>query len=120
MPSRFLHSFAKPSSDAFISIVRGDMARLWDDQGNEYIDAIGSLWYSNIGHGRKEMAEAIAEQVSTLETYSTFDPFTNPLAEQVAEKIALLSPITDARVFLCGSGSESIDTAMKLARDAHI
>lgn len=120
MPSRFLHSFAKPSSDAFINIVRGDMARLWDDKGNEYIDAIGSLWYCQIGHGRAEMAEAIATQVSALETYSTFDPFTNPLAEAVAEKIASLSPLADSRVFLCGSGSESIDTAMKLARTAQI
>ncbi|MEI6298793.1 MAG: aminotransferase class III-fold pyridoxal phosphate-dependent enzyme, partial [Actinomycetota bacterium] len=81
MPSNLLHSFAKPSADAFINMVRGDMALLWDDKGNEYIDAIGSLWYCQIGHGRKEMAEAIAAQVSTLETYSTFDPFTNPLAE---------------------------------------
>lgn len=120
MPSRFLHSFAKPSSDAFINIVRGDMAQLWDDKGNEYIDAIGSLWYCQIGHGRAEMAEAIAAQVSALETYSTFDPFTNPLAEAVAEKIASLSPLADSRVFLCGSGSESIDTAMKLARTAQI
>lgn len=96
------------------------MARLWDDRGNEYIDAIGSLWYCQIGHGRSEMADAIAAQVSTLETYSTFDPFTNPLAEQVADKIASLSPLADARVFLCGSGSESIDTAMKLARTAQI
>lgn len=120
MPSRFLHSFAKPSSDSFVSIVRGDMALLWDDLGREYIDAIGSLWYSNIGHGRKEMADAIAAQVATLETYSTFDPFTNPLAEQVAEKISSLSPIDNSRVFLCSSGSESIDTAMKLARVAQI
>jgi adenosylmethionine-8-amino-7-oxononanoate aminotransferase len=120
MPGRLLHSFAKPSSESFINIVRGDMARLWDDAGNEYIDAIGSLWYCQIGHGRNEMADAIAAQVSTLETYSTFDPFTNPLADAVAEKVALLSPLPDARVFLCGSGSESIDTAMKLARLAQI
>jgi adenosylmethionine-8-amino-7-oxononanoate aminotransferase len=96
------------------------MATLWDDAGNEYIDAIGSLWYCQIGHGRNEMADAIAAQVSTLETYSTFDPFTNPLADAVAEKVASLSPLPDARVFLCGSGSESIDTAMKLARVAQI
>ena len=120
MPGRFLHSFAKPSSESFINIVRGDMARLWDDAGNEYIDAIGSLWYCQIGHGRNEMADAIAAQVSTLETYSTFDPFTNPLADAAAEKVASLSPLPDARVFLCGSGSESIDTAMKLARVAQI
>jgi len=120
MASRLLHSFAKPSSEAFISIVRGQLARLWDDKGNEYIDAIGSLWYSNIGHGRQEMADAIAAQVSTLEAYSTFDPFTNPLAEAVAEKISSLAPMPDARVFLCGSGSEAIDTAMKLARTSQL
>jgi len=120
MPGRFLHSFAKPSSESFINIVRGDMARLWDDAGHDYIDAIGSLWYCQIGHGRREMADAIAAQVSTLETYSTFDPFTNPLADAVAEKISSLSPLANARVFLCGSGSESIDTAMKLARVAQI
>ena len=66
------------------------------------------------------MADAIAAQVNTLETYSTFDPFTNPLAEAVAAKISSLSPIPDSRVFLCGSGSESIDTAMKIARTAQI
>jgi len=120
MPSNLLHSFAKPSSDAFINMVRGDMALLWDDKGNEYIDAIGSLWYCQIGHGRKEMADAIAAQVSTLETYSTFDPFTNPLAEAVATKVSQLSPIGNSRVFLCGSGSEAIDTAMKIARTAQI
>jgi adenosylmethionine-8-amino-7-oxononanoate aminotransferase len=120
MPSSFLHSFAKPSSDAFINIVRGDMALLWDDKGNEYIDGIGSLWYCQIGHGRTEMADAVAAQISTLETYSTFDPFTNPLAEEVAEVIALLSPIANSRVFLCGSGSESIDSAMKIARTSQI
>jgi putrescine aminotransferase len=120
MPSAFLHSFAKPSADAFISMVRGDRALLWDENGKEYIDAIGSLWYCQIGHGRAEMAEAIAAQVHTLETYSTFDPFTNPLAEEVAAKISSLSPIPDSRVFLCGSGSESIDSAMKIARTAQI
>jgi putrescine---pyruvate transaminase len=120
MSSSFLHSFAKPSSDAFINIVRGDMALLWDDKGNEYIDGIGSLWYCQIGHGRTEMADAVAAQISTLETYSTFDPFTNPLAEEVAQVIASLSSIANSRVFLCGSGSESIDSAMKIARTSQI
>jgi putrescine---pyruvate transaminase len=120
MPSRFLHSFAKPSTDNFINIVRGEMASVWDDSGREYIDGIGSLWYCQIGHGRKEMADAVATQMSTLETYSTFDPFTNPLADATAERIAQLSPVPDSRVFLCGSGSEAIDTAMKLARTAQI
>ncbi|MFM9082771.1 MAG: aminotransferase class III-fold pyridoxal phosphate-dependent enzyme, partial [Actinomycetota bacterium] len=98
MTGKFLHSFAKPSTESFVNIVRGDMALLWDDTGTRYIDAIGSLWYCQIGHGRREMAEAVAAQMSTLETYSTFDPFTNPLADATAERIAGLSPIPDARV----------------------
>jgi adenosylmethionine-8-amino-7-oxononanoate aminotransferase len=93
---------------------------LWDDKGNEYIDAIGSLWYSQVGHGNAEIAEAVAEQIRTLETYSTFDPFTNEMAEQLAAKLVTISPLPDSRVFLCGSGSEAIDTAMKLARVAHV
>ena len=96
------------------------MASLWDSDGNEYIDAIGSLWYSQIGHGRKEMADAVAAQISTLEAYSTFDPFTNPIADALAERISSLAPLPNSRVFFCGSGSESIDTAMKLARVAQI
>jgi acetylornithine/succinyldiaminopimelate/putrescine aminotransferase len=56
------------------------------------------------------------DQVSTIEAYSAFDPFTTKVAEELCERIASLSPITDARVFLCNSGSESVDSAMKLAR----
>ncbi len=119
MPRRLLHSFAKPSSDSFIEIVRGEGSLLWDGTGRRYIDAIASLWYCQIGHGRREMADAIAAQASRLETYSTFDPFTNPLAEAVAERISGLSPVPDSRVFLCGSGSEAIDTAMKFSRLVH-
>ena len=120
MAEPLLHAFAKPTKTDFVRIVRGSGALLWDDKGNEYIDAIGSLWYSQIGHGNAEIAEAVAQQIRTLETYSIFDPFTNELAEQLAAKLVTLSPLPNSRVFLCGSGSEAIDTAMKLARVAHV
>lgn len=120
MAEPLLHAFAKPTKTDFVRIVRGSGALLWDDKGNEYIDAIGSLWYSQVGHGNAEIAEAVAQQIRTLETYSIFDPFTNELAEQLAAKLVTLSPLPNSRVFLCGSGSESIDTAMKLARVAHV
>ena len=120
MAEPLLHAFAKPTKTDFIRIVRGSGALLWDDRGNEYIDAIGSLWYSQVGHGNAEIADAVAEQIRTLETYSIFDPFTNEMAEQLATKLVSLSPLPDSRVFLCGSGSEAIDTAMKLARVAHV
>jgi putrescine---pyruvate transaminase len=116
----FLHPFAAPAKESFISIARGEGAVVWDTDGNEYLDAMASLWYCAIGHGRREMAEAIAEQITTIEAYSCFDPFTNPRADELAERLVSLTPIADARVFLCQSGSEAVDTAMKLARVAHV
>lgn len=120
MPKAFLHPFAKPSREDFIRIVRGDGALLYTADGRELIDGMASLWYCAIGHGRQEMADAISHQVATLESYSSFDPFTTDPAEQVAEKLREIGPIPGARVFFTGSGSESIDTVMKLARIAHV
>ena len=120
MPGAFLHPFAKPTRESFISIARGEGARLWTTDGTELIDAMASLWYCQIGHGRTEVADAVARQIGTIEAYSCFDPFTNEPAEALAERIAALSPIPDARVFFAGSGSESVDTAMKLARLTHV
>ena len=120
MPAAFLHPFAKPTRESFIRIVRGEGALLWDADGRELVDGMASLWYCAIGHGRQEMAEAIAAQAGTLAAYSCFDPFTTEPAEELAEVLRELGPMPDARVFFTGSGSESIDTAMKLARIAHV
>ena len=120
MPSAFLHPFAKPSRESFITVVRGEGALLWDADGNEIVDGMASLWYCAIGHGRAEMADAIAAQVRTLEAYSCFDPFTNGPAEQLASELHDIAPMADSRIFFCSSGSEAIDSAMKLARIAHV
>lgn len=120
MPGAFLHPFASPTREHFVSIARGEGALLWDTEGNEYVDAMASLWYCAVGHGRREIAEAVGSQIATLAAYSCFEPFTNPAAEALTERLVELTPIDDARVFLCGSGSEAIDTAMKLARLAHV
>jgi putrescine---pyruvate transaminase len=120
MPGRFLHPFAKPTRDAFITIARGEGALLWDSNGRELVDGMASLWYCAAGHGRKEIADAVASQMTRIEAYSAFDPFTTEPAEQLAEVVADLSPIRDSRIFFCGSGSEAIDTAMKMARLAHV
>jgi adenosylmethionine-8-amino-7-oxononanoate aminotransferase len=120
MPGAFLHPFAKPTRERFITIARGDGALLWDADGNELVDAMASLWYCQVGHGRREIADAVAHQISTIEAYSCFDPFTNAPADALAERIVDLTPIPDARVFFAGSGSEAVDSAMKLARLAHV
>jgi adenosylmethionine-8-amino-7-oxononanoate aminotransferase len=120
MSRAYLHAFTKPSRTEFVTMVRGEGARLYDANGKEYIDGMASLWYCNIGHGRKEMAEAIAAQVTTLESYNNFDPFTTEVTDRLCEKLRSLSPMRGNRVFLCSSGSEAVDTAMKLARLAHV
>jgi adenosylmethionine-8-amino-7-oxononanoate aminotransferase len=116
----FLHPFAGPSRPSFISIARGEGATLWDSEGNEYLDAMASLWYCAAGHGRTEIADAVHRQLSTLDAYSCFEPFTNAPADELAERVRELTPIESARVFLCESGSEAVDTAMKLARLTHV
>ena len=116
--SPFLHPFAPPAKDesAFVRIVRGEGAVVWDDAGNRYVDAMASLWYCNVGHGRTEIADAVAAQMATLSGYHCFDPFTNEPAEQLAAEIVARAPMDDARVFLVSSGSEAVDSALKLAR----
>ncbi len=120
MSGAFLHPFAKPTRERFITIARGEGSLVWDADGNELIDAMASLWYCQIGHGRAEIAQAVARQIETIEAYSCFDPFTNAPADELAERIAAITPIPDARIFFAGSGSEAVDSAMKLARLAHV
>ena len=120
MPSAFLHPFAKPSRESFIRIVRGEGALVWDSDGNELVDGMASLWYCAVGHGRDEIADAISAQARVIAGYSCFDPFTNDPAEQLATELHGIAPMDDSRIFLCSSGSEAVDTAMKLARIAHV
>jgi adenosylmethionine-8-amino-7-oxononanoate aminotransferase len=117
-PHPFLHPFADPATpeSEFIEIVGGAGATVRDAAGREYIDALASLWYCQIGHGRREMREAVAEQMTALAVYSTFDPFTNSTAARLAELIVGVSPLPDGRVFFGSSGSEAIDTVLKFAR----
>ena len=117
-----LHPFAKPASpaDHYLTVVRGEGALVYDADGNEYVDAMASLWFAAIGYGRTEVVDAMAEQARTLHAYHCFDPFTNGPADALAERLTALAPMDDARLFLVGSGSESVDSAIKLARAAHI
>lgn len=117
--SAYLRPFARPTDGDLIRIVRGEGARVFDAEGTPYIDAMAGLWYCNIGHGRPDMAEAIADQLATLENFHSFDRFTNPVAEALAERIAGLAPMADTRIFFTTSGSEAVESALKLARQAH-
>ncbi len=114
----FLHPFARPLADEFLCLVRGDGALVYDDTGREYVDAMASLWFCAAGHGRTEIAEAVGAQLRTLAAFHSFDRFTNLPAEQLCAQLAELAPMPDARVFLTSSGSEAIDSALKIVRAA--
>jgi putrescine aminotransferase len=112
----FLHPFARPTAEHFVTMARGDGAIVWDTDGNRYVDALASLWYCNVGHGRGEIADAVDHQMRTLEAFHTFEMFTNEPAEQFCAAVAERAPMDGVRVFLTSSGSESVETALKLAR----
>lgn len=89
---------------------------LKDLEGKTYIDGMSSLWNVNVGHGREEIAEVAREQMSKLAFNSCFATFSNEPAIRLATKIAQLAPGDLNTVFFTSGGSESNDTAIKLAR----
>jgi adenosylmethionine-8-amino-7-oxononanoate aminotransferase len=116
--SRFWHPFADMHTVAGheIVMVDGEGAVVRDEHGKDYIDATAGLWFCNVGYGRKEIADAVAEQLSTLSAYSSFGAYTTDASIRVADRLAALSPMEDTVVFLGSGGSDAIDTAGKLVR----
>ncbi len=117
--SSLWHPFADMAAvqrDGALTLVRGRGAHVWDDAGRRYLDATASLWYCNVGWGRSEIADAVAAQMAELPAYSTFGDISNRPAEQLAERVSAIAPIADSKVFLTSGGSDSIDTATKMAR----
>ncbi len=121
MTDALLHGFSLPNKNEtdFINIVSAKDCTLVDDQGNQYLDAMASLWLCQIGHGNSKVINAIKDQLDQLQTYNTFDPFTNTPASEAAEAIRRVSPHPNGRVFLGCSGSEAVDSALKLSRMFH-
>jgi LysW-gamma-L-lysine/LysW-L-ornithine aminotransferase len=97
-----------------VVLVRGKGARLYDDQGREYIDCASNVGVSNIGHGREEVAKAIYDQYLTLG--NCYGMFYNPVRARLAEKLVSLSPPRLKRVFFCNSGAEAVEGSFKFAR----
>jgi putrescine---pyruvate transaminase len=97
-------------------IARGEGVWLWDADGNRYLDGSASLWYSNIGHGRAEIADAVAAQLQTLEAWSIFGDAATPPALELADRIAALSTLDGAKIFFTSGGGDAVDTAAKLSR----
>jgi adenosylmethionine-8-amino-7-oxononanoate aminotransferase len=117
--TRFWHPFADMGlveQNGELVLERGEGSRLWDEQGRSYIDATAALWYCNIGWGRAEIADAAAEQMRRIPAYSAYADLATRSTVGLAERIAALSPLDDARVFFTSGGAESIESAAKLCR----
>ena len=97
-------------------IVRAEGSWIWDSEGNRILDGMSGLWCVNIGHGRKEIAEAVQRQMADFSFYNTFFKSTHPPAIALAEKLAAITPPQFNRVFFVGSGSEANDTVIRMVR----
>ena len=83
--------------------------------GRRLFDGLSGLWCTGLGHGRREIVEAVSRQIATLD-YSPAFQFGHPLSFELANRIVERMPAGLNRVFFTGSGSESADTALKMAR----
>ena len=100
-----------------LSIVRGQGAKVYDTDDREYIDAHASLWLVNVGYGRQEIVEAVHRQMQTLPWFSCFEGYTNLPSIDLAERLVrMLEPEGMDKVFFSGSGSEAVETALKIVR----
>src|ERR1022692_1860019 len=96
-------------------IVRGHDQYVYDQHGKRYLDGLSGLFVSQIGHGRKEVAEAAARQGSEL-AYFPLWSYGHPRAIELAERLAGMAPGDLNRVFFTTSGSEAVEAAWKLAK----
>ena len=102
--------------DGAFVVARGEGAYILDTAGKRYLDATAGLWFANVGHGRGEIADAVAEQMRTIAHYSNFGDFTEAPTLELAEKLAAIAPVPGSKIFFTSGGSDSVDTAAKLAR----
>ena len=111
--------FARHSgfADADIPVmVRGEGVYLYDAKGKRYLDALAGLFVSQLGHGRKDLAETAAKQAGEL-AFMPLWSYAHPAAIELAEKVASYAPGDLNRVFFTSGGGEAVETAWKLAKN---
>lgn len=112
--------FSKQQIDDLMVLDRGEGPYVYDTTGKQYIDALSSLFCSQLGYSYgAEMAEAATKQLTTL-AFNTSWGTAHPATIDLAEKISDLAPADDYRVFFTGGGSESVESAWKMVREHFI
>jgi 4-aminobutyrate---pyruvate transaminase len=113
------HVHAQTNLDAHLKdgpfiVVKGDGASVIDDAGRRYIDAMAGLWSASLGFSEKRLAEAAYRQMLELPYCSTFAHRTSPVLIELSERLVTMAPAGLTRALYANSGSEAIDTALKL------
>jgi beta-alanine--pyruvate transaminase len=99
-------------------LVRAAGMHYWTADGSEVLDAVAGLWCVNAGHSRREITEAVTQQLATMEYAPAFQ-MGHPIAFELANRLAAIAPPGLDRVFFTNSGSEAVDTALKIAIAYH-
>ena len=97
-----------------VTLVRGRGAEVWDDEGRRYVDCVAGIGVASVGHANEDVAEALAAQARELVTCPGI--FYNDARARLLEKLASIAPAGLTRAFLCNSGAESVEAAIKFAR----
>src|SRR5690349_18568517 len=112
-----IHSQHHPSATGTAKVwVKGKGSMLTDIEGNEYIDGLAGLWNVNIGHGRRELAQAAAHQMEQLAYQSAYAGSTNLPAIELGERLAQITYDNINTFFFTSGGGESTESAIKTAR----
>ena len=109
------HSVYESGDGQVPVIVRGEGARIFDDQGRSYLDGLAGLFTVQVGHGRAEIADAMAAQASQL-AYFPLWSYAHPAAIELADRLAGLAPADINRTFFTTGGGEAVESAWKLAK----
>ncbi len=113
------HVFYRKLGVALPTIARGEGVYLYDDAGKQYLDASGGAMVASIGHGVREIADAMAAQAATI-AYVNGTAFTSRPVEALADALAAVAPAEVDRAYFLSSGSEAVEAALKLARQYHV
>ncbi|HEU4672875.1 MAG TPA: aminotransferase class III-fold pyridoxal phosphate-dependent enzyme [Candidatus Limnocylindrales bacterium] len=119
MPTSRSHVLRRAAVDEPPVAVRAAGSTIWDAEGRPYLDAAGGAIVVNVGHGRREIAEAMAAQAGAV-AYAHGSAFTSEAVERYAAGLAPRLPLDDARIYPVSGGSEAIESALKLVRAYHL
>lgn len=99
-----------------LTIARGDGVYVYDNNGKQYLEGLAGLWCTSLGYGNQELIETAKEQMSTLAYSHLFGGKTHQVGIDLADKLAAMLPVDNAKIFFGNSGSDANDTQIKLLR----